>query len=420
MASRRRHARRTNSEAGWIVTLPSHDKQGTNSLLGVSVAWGYLFGFCLMAFVFVVLLPEAEGPSPWDPIAFRKAILGLFANFRILDELADMGLVRLTDVGSGLMDVDAGPLAVSNRRFGWAPFYVSLAFVSLALLLRGIRQRLLASHFGFPHPGTGQIASYFFGRGMNLFFPFGPGDLAVARSLDGGDGTSEAAAAVVFHNRMFELLGILVPLFIGLVYVGWGGAVTAAIWTVVLVAATVSLTQPLGWSSLASSKWNILGHVWAAFNGRALARALNRLLPTPGFLLGVLLLSVLAMVVEAIGYWYIKQAFSSPLQDLVLMKDMPFAQFSIVVGVAGITRIIPYTFASFGVYEFVSVIMFWVFGQGFLSGTTVTILESVLLNTVTFVFFVVATRVSASPSILETWRMFYRRSAVGGSLSAPQ
>ncbi len=392
--------------------MTMQEKRAANAPLGVSVAWGYIFGFLLMIFLFVVLLPEAEGPSPWDPIAFRKAILGLFANFRILDELADMGIVRLADVGSGMLDVDAGPLAVSNRSFGWAPFYFAVAFVSLSLFLRGLRQRLLASHFGFPHPGKGQIASYFFGRGMNLFFPFGPGDLAVARSLDGGDGTSEAATNVVFHNRMFELLGLLIPLFLGLIYVGWGGAITAGIWTVFLVAATVSLTHPLGWSTAEYSKWNIFHQVWAAFNGRAVVKALSKLLSNPGFLIGVLLLSVAAVMVEALGYWYIKQAFSSPLEDLVLMKDMPFAQFSIVVGVAGITRIIPYTFASFGVYEFVSVIMFWVFGQGFLSGTSVTILESVLLNTVTFVFFVVATRVNASPSILETWRMFFRRSAL--------
>lgn len=390
--------------------IPAQNKHTTSAPLGVSVAWGYIFGFCLMFFVFVILLPEAEGPSPWDPDAFRRAILGLFANFRILDELADLGFVRLADVGSGMLNVDAGALAVSNRQFGWAPFYVAVTFASLSLFLRGIRQRLLASHFGFPHPGKGQISSYFFGRGMNLFFPFGPGDLAVARALDGGDGTSEAANAVVFHNRMFELLGILVPLFVGLIYVGWGGAVTAAIWTVFLVAATVSLTRPLGWSSVESSRWNPLRHVWAAFNGRALVQALGKLLANPGFLLGVLLLSVIAMTMEALGYWYIKQAFSSPLEDLVLMKDFPFAQFSIVVGVAGITRIIPYTFASFGVYELVSVVMYWVFEQGFLSGTTVTLLESLLINTLTFVFFIVAMRVSPCPSILETWRMFFRRS----------
>lgn len=393
--------------------IPTEHKQATNGPLGASVAWGYVFGFVLMLFVFLILVPDADGPSPWDPVAFRKGILEMFANFRILDELADMGIVRVADVGSGILDVDLDLIGVSNRQFGSAPFYLALAFVSLSLLLRGIRQRLLASHFGFPHSRNGQIASYFFGRGMNLFFPFGPGDLAIARALDGAEGTSEAAAAVVFHNRLFELLAILVVLLVGLIYLGWGGAVTALFWTVFLVAAAVSLTRPLGWLRQETPRLNIFAHIWAAFNGRALVQALGRLLLNPGFLLGVLLLSAVTLLMEIVGYWSIKQAFSSPMDDYVLMKDLPFLHFTIVIAVAGITRIIPYTFASFGIYETVSVVMFWVFREGFLSGTTITLLDSMVINTLTLIFFVVSMRASACPSILETWRIFYRRSALG-------
>ena len=383
-----------------------------NGPLGVSVAWGYVFGLLLMLFVFLILLPDADGPSPWDPVAFRQGILEMFANFRLLDELVDMGIVRAADVGSGLLTVDLDLIGISNRSFGLGPFFVALTLVALSLLLRGIRQRLLASHFGFPHSGNGQVASYFFGRGMNLFFPFGPGDLAIARALDGGAGTSEAAASVVFYNRAFELLAILVVLLVGLVYLGWGGAVTALLWTVFLVAATVSLTRPLGWSGKAASRFNIFANIWAAFNGRALLQGLGRLLSHPGFLLGLLVLSVVTLLAEIVGYWSIKQAFSSPMDDYVLMKNLRFLDFTIVIAVANITRIVPYTFASLGIYETASVVMFWVFGEGFLSGTTIALLDSMLINTLTFIFFIVSMRVSACPSILETWRIFFRRSAV--------
>ena len=393
------------------MTTPEQTHTG-NGRLGVSVAWGYVFGFVLMLFVLLILLPEPEGPSPWDPIAFRKGILELFANFRILDELADMGIVRVADVGGGILNVDLDLLGVSHRSFGWAPFYVAVAFVSLSLFLRGIRQRLLASHFGFGHSVKGQIASHFFGRGMNLFFPFGPGDLAIARALDGGDGTSEKAAAVVFHNRVFEVLAILLVLVAGLIYLGWGGAVTTVLWTVFLVAAGVSLTRPLGRASRSAAKSGIAAGIWEAFNGRALLEALGRLQSNPGLLLGLLLLSVVTLTLEIVGYWEIKQAFSSPLDDYVLMNNMAFLPFAVVVAGNAITRIIPYTPASFGVYETGSVIMFWVYGEGFLSGTTVTLLESLLINGVTLIFFIVATRVSACPSILETWRMFFRQSAL--------
>jgi hypothetical protein len=374
------------------------------------VVWGYLFGFLLMLFVFLILLPDADGPSPWDPVAFRAGLLEMFANFRILDELADMGIIRVADVGEGILNVDLDLIGVSNRKFGVAPFYLAIVFATISLLLRGIRQRLLAGRAGFGHEVKGQMSSFFLGRGMNLFFPFGPGDLAITQTLDGEGTPSEAAADVVFHNRLFELLGILTVLLIALVYLGWGGAVTTVLWTLILTVAVVSLTQPLGWTENRPARRSVRGMVSAAFNGPALWQGLRRFLASPSFLLGVLALSVLALLMEIGAYWWIKQAFSSPMDDYVLMKDLPFMNFAIVVAGASITRILPYTFASFGIYETASVVMFRVMGEGFLGGITVTLLDSILINVLTLIFFLFAMRVATRPSILETWRLFYRQS----------
>lgn len=391
------------------------DRTGNDGSLTVSVVWGYLFGVLLLLFVFLVLMPEAEGPSPWDPVAFRKALLELFANFRILDELADMGIIRVADVGKGILNVDLELLAVSNRKFGWAPFYVTLACAAISMLLRGLRQRILATDAGFATGNPGQVTSHFIGRGMNLFFPFGPGDLATARMLDGHEGVSNAAAAVVFRNRVFELVAIAVILVSGLLMLGWGGAVTTVLWTVLLVAAGVSLTHPLGRTTEGRVR-GIAAAISEAFNGTALRTEWRDLILSPRLLIGVSLLSVVVLLFEIAALWSIKQAFSSPLDDYVLMKDLAFVPFAVVVAGVAITRIIPYTPGSIGVYELNSVIMFWVHGQGFLAGTTVALLHSILINTVTFVFFVVSLRISSSsPSILETWRHFYRQSVVSPS-----
>ena len=88
-----------------------------------------------MLFIFLILVPDADGPSPWDGEAFRTGILEMFANFRILDELADMGIVRVADVGDGFLNADLDLVGVSNRKFGWAPFYLAMTFVAMALLL---------------------------------------------------------------------------------------------------------------------------------------------------------------------------------------------------------------------------------------------------------------------------------------------
>ena len=69
--------------------------------LGLSVVWSYVFAILLVAFIFLILVPDADGPSPWDAQAFQSGMLELFANFRILDDMADLGIVKVADVGDG-------------------------------------------------------------------------------------------------------------------------------------------------------------------------------------------------------------------------------------------------------------------------------------------------------------------------------
>ena len=379
--------------------------------LRLSVVWGYGFGVLLMLFVFLILMPEAEGPSPWDAESFQKGILEMAANFRALDELADLSIVKLADVGSGFLNVGLDLIGVSNRKFGWAPFWLAIVFVSASLLLRGIRQRLLASRFGVPASVPGQLSSHFFGRGLNLFFPFGPGELGTVQSLVDGGAPLEAARTAVLHNRLLEVLAIVILLAAGFVYLGWEGAVAPFFWGAVIVVSVVSLTRPLGRSGDGEEQRSFLARLWAALNGRALVRATRELAKGPRFLVAMSLLSVALLALEILGYWLMKQAFSSSLEGYVLMKDISLVHFSIVIAVANLTRVVPYTFASLGIYELASVLMFRVFGEGFLTATTVTILHSLLINGLTLVFFVVALWLSRTPSILETWRSFFNESA---------
>ncbi len=382
-----------------------------NEWLVVSVVWSYVFALLLMLFIFLILVPDADGPSPWDGEAFRSSLLEMIANFRLLDEFADLSIVKVADVGEGFLNVELDLISVSDRSFGWAPFYLAVLFVSLALLLRGIRQRFLARHLGvLPSVGR-QMSSYFFGRGLNLFFPFGPGELGTSQSLIDGGASPEVATNVVFYNRVFELLAIYLVLLGGFIYLGWEGAVVSVFWTLLLVTAIVSLTRPLGRSDSDVGRFNLPAHIWSAFNGRALVGASQQLFQTPGFMLSLSLLSVVTLGLEILGYWCLKQSFSSPLDEYVLMNDLGFIQFMIVIAVANIARVLPYTFASIGVYEIVSVAMFRVFGEGFLVGTTVSVLDSVLFNGLTLIGFVLVLCLGKCPGVFDTWRAFVDQSA---------
>ncbi len=109
----------------------------------------------LIVFILTILVPDADGPSPWDATAFRKGMIEMIANFRILDELADLSIVKVADVGAGLLIVDLEQIGVSNRKFGWAPFYIALACAALCLFLRAVRLRLLAQALRNPLVGQG-------------------------------------------------------------------------------------------------------------------------------------------------------------------------------------------------------------------------------------------------------------------------
>jgi hypothetical protein len=382
-----------------------------SSLLGLSVAWGYAFGGLLLAFLIAFLVPEPQGPSPWDPTAFRKAMVEMIANFRILDELADLGLVRVADVGSGVVSVDLEQIAVSNRRFGLAPFYLAIAAAALCLFARAVRLRLLAWQLGIPSTVRGQLSAFFFGRGLNLFFPFGPGEWGAIETLAEHGAPRDRAAQAVFYNRVFELLAIGVFLLAGFVYLGWGGAIEAFIWTAILIAGVVSLTRPLGRGTGARRPAGLIAHVWSALGGATLVHATAELLRKPAVFLNLLCLSLAALALEILAFWSIKQAFSSPIDAYVLMKDLDLVPFGLAVVVAALARVIPYTAAGFGVVEFVMVVMFRVFGESYLVGTTVALLSALLLNGMSFLLFLLTVWRSRCPSVLEVWRLFFARSA---------
>ena len=386
--------------------------------LGVSIAWSYVFAILLMVFVFTILVPDADGPSPWDGQAFRAGVLEMAANFRILDELADLGIVKVADVGDGWLNVDLDLIGVSDRRFGGSAFVLALVFGLVSLVLRGIRQRFLARHF-HGQPTRGPIAGYFFGRGLNLFFPFGPGELGSAQSLTEGGVPPDTAATIVFHNRLFEVMAILLVLAAGVLYLGWEGAVWPLCLALVLVAAVVSLTRPLGTAAESGRQHavrNPVRYLWRVFNGREIVAVLRRFSATPGLLAGLTILSVVALAIETLAYWCIKQAFSSPLDDYILMKDLPFVHFAIAIAVAATTRVLPFTFASIGIYEVVSVAMFRVFDEGFLAGTSVAILDSLLINGISALTFFGVLWLGRCPSAFETWRAFVQQSRVAADV----
>ena len=359
----------------------------TSYRFGVSVAWGYALGVLL---IIVPVFFVVEDP------------MSVLANLRIVDELADIGIVRDMDVGYGFIDGVPEVIAHSQRPLVWNLLILSILSILAAYVLRGIRQHLIASYVGVPARTPNQFTSYFYGRGLNLLFPFGPGELGMVQGLVEGGVDEVAATTTIFYNRVFEIVGTVVFLLVGLVLSGWSGGLLPFLISIVVVVGLTWISRPMG---DAAGNRNLGISLWRALNGPQIIAALGSAASRLPVLTGLTALAVLALLLEVAGLYLLKQAFST--REFHLLADLPLSAFVMAIAVANFARIIPFTPGGAGFYELAMVAVFLAYGGDSHAGTTVAILDGVVTNLVMLALFLV-TLVwrQGRPAILETWRSF--------------
>ncbi len=269
--------------------------------------------FSCWSFIFTILVPDADGPSPWDPSAFRKGMMEMIANFRILDELADLGIVKVADVGEGWLIVDLDPIGVSNRTFGCGASPGAPLRRRLCLLSRACACDCLPGARAFPRPVTpGSSPHSSTAVGSTCSSRSGRANSGTIRTLtDSGAPRPTAAAARVLQPRVRDSGDSPRSLVGGFIYLGWGGAVGAFLWTVVLVAGVVSLTRPLGRAARHRPRLIRFAHLDSASTARDRWRRLACCCDTPGLLRrGSRCCRLWHSDSRSLAFWSIKQAFS--------------------------------------------------------------------------------------------------------------
>jgi hypothetical protein len=327
------------------------------------------------------------------------------ANLTVLDELADLGIVRDVDVGTGF--VMAAPEYMLKSRRPMVPALLVLAFFIIAgsYFARAFRQRLLSNHYGIPASVGNQILSYFYGRGMNTLLPFGPGELAAAQVLQRNGAKADSAYRTVFAGRVFEVIGIAGFLIIALAMSGWGGAIVPFLLCGVLIAVITAATRPVG--NLFANPSAFTENLWEEVHGSYFARALRELTHSSlGLTVGLTALSIFALVLELAGLYLLKQAVST--REYFLLTDLPISAYIMAIGIANLTRVIPITPGGMGLYELVLVTVFSIYGGDYYAGTTVAILDGVFTNFVMLAILLPTVLLvrRTGPSFLETWRSF--------------
>lgn len=359
--------------------------------LGLSVVWGYLVGICLVAIPVLVVVE--------DPIA-------VLANLRIVDELADVGIVRDVDVGTGFIDGVPEVLAHSRRPISWNLLWLASLAVAGAYLARALRQRLVLQRLGVSSSVPGQLTSSLWGRGLNVLFPFGPGDFGTARRLVRAGTAPARAIAGVFRIRVLELSGIAVLLAVALALAGWGGTLVAALTSVLVVVGLTLTIRPMG--DPVGTGEPFPRALWKALHGQRVIADVREMAQETSAFVGLVALSAGALTLEIAGLYLLKQSFST--REFHLLADLPLSGLIMAVAVANLARVVPFTPGGAGFYELSMVAVFLAYGQDATAATTVAVLDGLVTNLVALALFVPTLAGRHGAGVLDAWRGFFRLS----------
>jgi len=353
--------------------------------IGVSVGFAYFFAFCL-----IVLPPFFIIGDPW----------GVATDLRFFDEIYSLT--------GGL--VDDGDYATSARPLSWTPFLLAIGLIVIAYRMRAHRQIMTGRFFGIDRDVPNQTHSFFFGRGMNVLFPYGPGDQATAQALVKNGADVEAATTTVFYYRIFEILACFSFMGLGLAITGWEGAGIPFLYCLILFFGLGLTIRPLGRGSRTSG-----GGYLDSLGIRRAFHALREIGKDPRLVSKLYMISLGAMALEMLGLILLKNALSTGdigygEGEYFLLEEMPFAAYFLAISVASLARIIPFTPGGMGIYELSLVTVFGAFEAEATQAAATAMVDGFVTNAIMLVGFFLAVRRGNTPSILGSWGGFYRQS----------
>lgn len=367
-----------------VRTILSPDEERRSGLISVSVLLAYLVALAL-----IVLPPFLIIGDPW----------GVATDLRFYDEI--------WVISGGV--IDDGDYEVSARPFTWTPFIVAVFLIILAYRMRASRQIMIGRHFGIPDTVKNQVHSFFFGRGLNVLFPFGPGDLAIAQALVKNGADHKAATTTVFYYRVFEVLAVGAFLGLGLIISGWTGAGAPVLACVIIFFGVSFIIRPLGRFSGGGGWLHTLGFV-------KVFEALREIGRNPGLATRLFLTSVVALFIELIALFLIKNALSAgdigSGDEYLLLDGVPFAAYIFALAVASLARIIPFTPGGMGIYEMSMVTVLVFFEAEETNAAATAMADGFVTNLIMLGGFFLALRSGSVPSAMGSWKGFFRQSVM--------
>ncbi len=304
-------------------------------------------------------------------LVYSAGVWMVLANSRFLDFLIRVGVIQYHDKGSGWVEgvADSEFYYQSQLPVDWLLIAVAAGVFLLFWAIKAVQFHGIARHYGIDGSIGDHGRAYLYGLGVNRLFPFGIGEVAATEVLIGQGAAKEHAAATVFASKLFTLFEIAIFALIGLLLMGWTPWLAQVFWSLVIFSVLYFWMRNSGADRILNP-----AREWR----KRAAATLQTFTKSPGVLVRLSILSIIAFGLEDIAAYIIANAFLIGVDFTVLL-----------MGIVGsyIARLIPLSPGGVGQFEWGFATALYIGGVGLPEAATIAILDNLLRYIVgTFTF----------------------------------
>lgn len=323
---------------------------------------------------------------------YIAGVFKVLANTRLLSPLVSAGVIKYNDLDIGFIEGvgDLKNYLMSQSAVDWSLVLFCFIAYGVYFSLKSLQFHIIAKINGLKGGFGNSAVAYFYGLGLNRFFPFAFGDAASVSALVGNKEDEEKSSVTLSIVDKFMSFEIIFFLFISLLLSGWSMTLIQIFPALLFFALCKYLMRPFLNQSSALCRQG----QW---------QDLKNLLSNPKVLFFLCAISIVSFFIDDIVPYVISQAFT----EYPVIMNVPFLVIQGGVVAGYIAQRIPITPSGIGQYEVGFGTALYVAGVGMPEAVSIAILDGLLRNsTAVLMFLFVKFRYNVNTNIQKVFNVY--------------